>query len=353
MAMGVMMTENVKRGVLIGCGFFSENHLNAWAQIDGASIVAVCDLDLEKARAIAKRFNIPHVYDDPALAVASEKPDFVDIATTVGSHRQLVELAVQHTKTVICQKPFAENMADAIAMVDAASEQNANLLIHENFRWQHGFRRIKSMIDEGMIGKPHFGRFSFRHGYDNYVNQPYLAQIERFTIMDVGLHLFDLARHFFGEVRTLSCDTQKLNPIVRGEDAFTSLFKHEGGATTICDCSFYSQIDPQPFPQTIVWIEGDKGTLALDAGYKLTLHQAGRHETESVEPEVPPWGEKPWHGVQDSVIGLQNHAVAVMTGNAQPQPSGADNLKTLTLALAAYESAETENTIHIAQWKEH
>jgi predicted dehydrogenase len=60
-----------------------------------------------------------------------------------------------------------------------------------------------------------------------------------------------------------------------------------------------------------------------------------------VEPPVPAWGEKPWHVVQDSVINFQRHVLDVLSGRAAPQPSGADNLRTLGLCLAAYDSAET------------
>jgi predicted dehydrogenase len=345
-----MMTT--KRGALIGCGFFARNHMNAWAGIEGATIVAVCDRDRAKAEAMARDFGIAEVYDDAQAMLAAEDVDFLDIATTPQTHRHLVELACRHGKATICQKPFAETMADAQAMVAAADEAGVPLVVHENFRWQEPFLRMRAMLEAGRIGKPHFARFSFRHGYDNYKNQPYLAEIERFTLMDVGPHLYDLARLFLGEVATIACRTQNLNPIVRGEDAFTALLGHENGAVSVVDCSFYSKIDPEPFPQTIAWIEGDAGTLTLDEGYRLTLHGAGGRESVDVEPGVPAWGEKPWHAIQDSVVQFQRHVVDVLHGRAEPQPSGADNLKTLALALASYESAQTGGTIAMREWRE-
>ena len=338
----------VKKGALIGCGFFAENHMNAWAQVANAQIVALCDLDGDKAAAMAKRFGVEHVYTDVAKMLTEQSLDFVDIATTTPSHRPVVELACRHVKQLICQKPFAENMADAESMVAAANQTKATLTIHENFRWQQGFIKMKSLIETGQIGTPHFARFSFRHGYDNYKNQPYLAEIERFTIMDVGLHLFDLARHFMGDVARLSCTTQRLNPIVKGEDAFTVLLVHESGATSVCDGSFYSKITPDPFPQTVAWIEGDQGTLELNAGFTLTIHGADSREVLDVEPPVPAWGERPWHNVQDSVLNFQTQALA----EQNPQPTGADNLQTLALALAAYDSAKTGQTIDMANWQE-
>jgi len=348
------MTTNERplRGALIGCGFFAGNHLAAWADIDGAEIVALCDTDVAKARAAGERFGIEAVHDDIESLLAERSLDFVDIATTAPSHRALVERAVSEVGTVICQKPFAENHADAAAMVAAAERAGATLLVHENFRWQKPFVELAALIEDGAVGTPHFARFSFRHGYDNYVNQPYLAEIERFTIMDVGLHLFDLARRFLGEVDTLSCLTQRLNPRVRGEDAFTALLGHADGATSVCDCSFFSTIRPEPFPRTLAWIEGPDGSLALETDGSLIRHDAeGRHARDS-DPPVPDWGEAPWHVVQDSVRRFQEHVVAVMRGQATAAPSGADNLRTLTLALAAYDAAADGRTVQVAHWRE-
>lgn len=340
------------RGVLIGCGFFAQNHMHAWTGLDGIEITAVCDRDPKKASETATRFGIPTHYTDAAEMVAAQRPDFVDIATTSASHRALVELAAPHARLVICQKPIADSMAEAEAMVAAADAAGIPLAIHENFRWQLPFRDIAKRIASGDLGKLHYARFAFRHGYDNYANQPYLAEIERFTLMDVGLHLFDLARHLVGEARTLSCRTQRLNPIIKGEDAFTALVGHENGATSVVDCSFYSKLTPHRFPQTTAWIEGDRGTIDLDEDFRITVHGPdGRHSFD-LEPPVPAWGGKPWHIIQDSVVAFCQHAVDILDGREGPQPSGANNLKTLAMSLASYEAAAADRVIDLATWRE-
>lgn len=340
------------RGALIGCGFFANNHMHAWNGIEGAIFGAVCDRDLGKAHAMAERFGIGKAYADAAEMLAQERLDFVDIATTSGSHRALVELVAPQVKLVICQKPMADTMADGQAMVAAARNARIPLVIHENFRWQRPFRDIARRLAAGELGDVHFARFSFRHGYDNYVNQPYLAEIERFTIMDVGLHLFDLSRHLVGEAATISCRTQRLNPIVRGEDAFTALIGHASGATSVVDCSFYSKLTPHRFPQTTAWIEGERGTIDLDEDFRMTLHGPHGRQSFDLEPDVPAWGERPWHIIQDSVIAFEGHVVDILDGLALPQPSGEHNLGSLAMALAAYEAAATGSVIDLRDWKE-
>lgn len=335
-------------GALIGCGFFAQNHLQAWRGLDGARIVAVCDMDIAKAEAAAALLTGDvRVYDDAGKMMQAEALHFVDIATTTPSHRPLVELAARHGVSVICQKPFADTLEDARAMVDACETAGVKLLVHENFRWQRPFREMARVVDSGALGRLNFARFSFRHGYDNYKNQPYLAEVERFTIMDVGLHLFDLARHFLGDVDSLFCRTQRLNPIVRGEDSFHASLRHTSGAVSICDTSFWTRWHPHPFPQTLAVLEGDLATLELTFDFRLFLHREGSAEEISATPDVPEWGAAPWHGIQESVIAIQAHWLECLRNDTTPAPSGADNLKTLTLAMAAYDSAGRDAVVRI------
>jgi len=335
------------RGALIGCGFFARNHMHGWADADGAEIVAVCDLDRAKAEAMARDFGVPSVYTDAGEMLRSERPDFVDVATTVESHRPLVELALAHGALTVCQKPFAETYADASAMVAAAREAGRPLIVHENFRWQKPLMALKERLDAGSVGTPTFCRLSFRHGYDVYAGQPYLSTTERFGLMDVGIHLYDVARFLLGDAKDVHCRTQSLKPGIAGEDAFLSTLRHDSGVVTSVECSFYSTIEPDPFPETLVWLEGDSGTLELIAGYRLRVHRNGDVTEVDVEPDVPAWGAKPWHAVQDSVTNFERHVVDVLEGRAEPQPSGAHNLETLAMVLASYRSAETGETVDI------
>lgn len=335
------------RGVLVGCGFFARNHMHGWADTPGATIVAVCDTDPEKAEAFARTFGATP-YVDAAAMLAAERPDFVDVATTVASHRPLVELALRHGALTICQKPFAETYADGAAMVAAAERAGRPLLVHENFRWQKAFRLLRAEIDAGAIGTPTFCRLSFRHAFDIYANQPYLAQVPDLALTDIGLHLLDLARFLMGDVATAACLAQRLNPRVTGEDAFTALLGHTSGAVTAVETSFYARTDPDPFPQTLARIEGPDGTLELVEGLHIRAHSRAGTRDIDADPPVPAWGERPWHVIQDSVAAFEAHVVDVLAGRADPQPSGAHNLATLAVTLACIRATRRRETVDVA-----
>ena len=329
----------MKTGALIGCGFFAENHLHAWRDVTGAEIVAICDRDPERLRIVGEMFGISRRYLDAGQMMAEGPFDFVDIATTVTSHRPLVELAAKSGAHIICQKPFADSMADARAMVAAAGAAGVSLMVHENFRWQSAIRAVKKLIDEGAIGEPFWGRVSFRSAYDVYAAQPYLATDEKFIIQDLGIHLLDIARFLFGDVATLSANTRRVNQNIRAEDVATMLLHHENGVASVVDCSYATKLPEESFPQTLLEIDGAAGALRLAVGYRLTLtDQEGTREID-VSPPLLPWAERPWHNIQESVVAIQQHFVDQLTAGGVTETSGEDNLKTLALVYSAYESA--------------
>ena len=335
------------KGALIGCGFFAVNQMHGWQDIDGVEIVAICDRSPDRLAIVGDQFGVARRYADAATMFAEGGFDFVDIATTVSSHRALVEMAVAHRIPAICQKPFAPTLADARAMVAAAKAAGVPLMVHENFRWQTPIQAVRAVLDSGAIGTPFFGRFSFRSGYDVFSGQPYLAEGERFIIEDLGIHTLDIARFLLGDVTHLSARTARVNPAIRGEDVATILLDHESGASSVVDVSYATKLAVEPFPQTLVEIDGDKGSLRLAEGYGLTVTTPAGTTVSDVSPTLLPWAERPWHNIQESVLAIQKHWIERLVDGGETSTSGADNLKTFALVEAAYDSARSRQTIEI------
>lgn len=337
-------------GALIGCGFFARNQMHGWQAIPGVRIVAVCDRDTGRAREMAAGFGVERIHADADEMLAAGDLDFVDIATTVASHRPLVEAAARAGLHVICQKPFAETMTDARAMVAAVDAAGRTLMVHENFRWQSAVRAVIEALRGGAIGQPFFGRISFRSGHDVFAGQPYLATDPRFIIQDLGIHVLDVARALFGDVTRLAASTARINPAIRGEDVATMLLDHEGGIASVVDCSYATRRSPETFPETLIEIDGQRGTLRLEAGYRLVIQRQGSSETRDVAPPLLPWAERPWHNIQESVQLIQQHFVDCLSEGREPETSGRDNLRTLALVEAAYASARDGSRVDMAGW---
>lgn len=337
------------KGALIGCGFFSVNHLHAWKDVRGARISAICDTDPERLEKIGDQFGIEHRFETADELFAADQYDFVDIATAVQSHHSLVTLAASKYTPVICQKPFATNLTEAKDMVQSCELAGVPLMVHENFRWQSPIQAVRAVIDSGEIGAPFWGRFSFRSAYDVFSGQPYLAEGERFIIEDLGIHTLDIARFILGDVSSLTARTNRINPSIKGEDVATLLLDHKSGAHSIVDCSYATRLSEETFPQTLIEVDGEKGSIRLNAGYQLVITTQTTTRRVDVSPQLLAWASKPWHNIQESVLAIQQHWVDSLSNNVVSQTSGQDNLFTLALVEAAYESANSHRRVRLSE----
>jgi predicted dehydrogenase len=335
---------------VVGCGFFAQNHLHAWTDLasKGADIVAVCDIDEGKARTAADKFAIPRWYTDAGTMFRQEKLGLVDIVTRVETHRDVVGQAIRHRIPAIVQKPFGPDLAACRAMADAAQSAGVFLAVHENFRFQVPMRRIAELLRAGTIGTPSWARISFRTGYDIYKGQPYLAKEERFVLIDLGVHVLDVARVLLGEVEHLSAELQRRNPDVSGEDTATMLLRHKSGAVSIVECTYESRRLPDVFPETLLEIEGPKGAIALKAGSTLEVTIDGKTSTQDADAPVLRWAERPWHIIQESVLATCGHMLAAVRAGRAADTAALDNVRTFALCEAAYESASSGRAVRVA-----
>ena len=115
---------------------------------------------------------MPRHTSDPNALFGTERLDFVDIATRMETHHDLVLLALRHGVRTIVQKPFAPDWQQCVAMVEAAEAAGVKLAVHENFRFQAPMRRVREVLGSGAIGAQTWARLGFRTGFDVYAAHP-------------------------------------------------------------------------------------------------------------------------------------------------------------------------------------
>lgn len=331
---------------VVGCGFYAQNHLHAWADLapEGAVLAAVCDRDAAKAEAAGQRFGAPH-FTDMARMLDGVQVDLVDIATRMDSHRELAAIAARRGVGAIVQKPLAPTFEECVAIVDEAARHGAWLAVHENFRFATAMRTVKRVLAQGTIGAPTWARLTWRTGFDVYRGQPYLAEEERLVIQDVGIHVLDLARFFLGEVTHLTCETQKRNPRIRAEDTATILMRHVSGAVSVVEVTYAAQRGDDPFPETLLEIEGDGGSLIVRKGERMTVTTQQLTFEEAIGGPLLSWTSRPWHVSQEAVLHTNRHMLERFRAGRAADTSGEDNLKTYALVEAAYQSATSKQPV--------
>ncbi|HEX6972681.1 MAG TPA: Gfo/Idh/MocA family oxidoreductase [Limnochordia bacterium] len=144
--------DKVRIGV-IGVGLIGKQHLNRYASIPGAQVVAVADINEPEARRVAEMHSIPHVYTDFRQLLARDDIDAVDVCLHNNLHAPVTIAALEAGKHVYCEKPMAGAYADALAMYEAAKACDRKLSIQLATLYRKETKVAKRLIDQGRLGR--------------------------------------------------------------------------------------------------------------------------------------------------------------------------------------------------------
>jgi predicted dehydrogenase len=200
-------------------------------------------------------------------------------------------------------------------------------------------------MDEGVIGKPFKARVSFCSAFPVFDNQPFLAELEHFILTDIGSHVLDICRFLFGEAKSLYCLTQRVNQKIKGEDVANVLMQMKNGLHCYAEMSYASVLEKEAFPQTLVLIEGDKGSLNLTNDLELRITTRQGTTARKVVPVIYDWLDPAYAVVHSSIVDCNRDILYGLRGG-KAETTGEDNFKTVQLVWAAYESASTNKVIN-------
>lgn len=336
---------------LLGCGFWSQFQLGGWQELEGVECVALYNRTKSKAEDLAKRFGVPRTYDDAEELFKNESIDFVDIITDVDTHAKFVELAAKYGKDVICQKPMAPSFETAKHMINITRAAGVRFYVHENYRWQPQIRKVKEILDTGVIGVPFRCNSLWNTAFPLFETQPFLATLEQFALTDQGSHQFDVLRFLFGEAYSIYTQIQTVNPIIKGEDVATSLIRMKNGMVCVQQISFSSPLEKEIFPQLLLVIEGSKGSIRLDADYNFAITVGNNTIYQKIYMEKYSWQTDRLEPEPPSIVKINNDLLEDMLGHSKAENTGDDNFETVKMVWAAYQSAQNNEVIILDDFK--
>lgn len=325
------------RVALAGAGMISLYHLRAW-RAAGVPVVAVCDVDRSKALARAAEFGIGRVYDDPQTLFRDGGFEAVDIATSVGAHVPLARLAADHGVHVMLQKPMAETVAEAEALVDYVGER-VRFMVHENYRFRPHYMTVRRWIAEGRIGRPRHAAIACRgsglcarEGSVPFLieRQPYLTGFRRNLVFETMIHHLDVLRCLVGELRVVAARLNRLADGLPGEDTAAILLEGRDGLIATADGSLCAPGYP-PLHGDRLEVIGTRGTVVMD--YDRVFLVGGDGEVERVDL-VGRYQECFDTVIAGFVTGLRN--------GTPFETDRLDNLETLRLMESVYRAAGVE-----------
>ena len=217
--------------VLVGCGAVSKAWLEAARRIDGLSIVALVDLDLDRARTRAAENGLDGVAIAASLdaILGGRRADVVFDVVVPAARLSVARAAFAHGCHLLSEKPLAANLDEARAIVAAAREADRVHAVAQNRRYHPGVRRIRRFIRSGALDRPtsvhsdlflvaHFGGFR--------------EEMEHVLLVDMAIHTFDAARAMTGlEGERVYCrEWDPVNSWYRQGSSTAAIFDMGGGA---------------------------------------------------------------------------------------------------------------------------
>jgi predicted dehydrogenase len=242
---------------------------------------------------------------------------------------------------------MAPTLAEAEKMVAVCQAQDVWFAIHENWRWQTPIREFKKIVASGVIGSPFRARIDYTNSFPVFDNQPFLKTVKQFIMADMGSHIFDLARFLFGEVSRVYAQTHRVTPGIAGEDAATVTMRMQSGATVVCNLSYASRVEHDCFPQTFIHVEGNLGAVELAPDYWLRITTARGTETKRCPPPEYRWADPRYSLVHSSIVECHRNLFHALQSGTAPETAAADNLKTLKLVQAAYDSDRESQAVEV------
>lgn len=337
-----------RRAVLVGCGSMSRRWLDAAARIGEPEIVGLVDIDSSRAVSLAYERGLRGAAtgNDLDAMLSRTRPDIVFDTVIPEARRDVVFTAFRHGCHVLSEKPMADAIDGARALVRAAQDAGRLHVIVQNRRYIGGVRRLKSFLASGAIGAvtsvhtdfflaPHFGGFR--------------EQMKNVLLVDMAVHTFDSARYIIGaEPMAVYC--RETNPhgslYAHGGSAF-AIFEFEDNITYTYRGSWCAQGLRTSWESS--WrIVGDRGSATWDgqdafhAECELATGVGVLRDTASLS--IPPAPLSLRTGGHE---GVMRDFLEALNSGVPPETVSTENFKSLAMTFAAIESARLARRVAV------
>lgn len=192
------MIKSPVKIALIGAGVWGETHAFLYKESKDVELTAVCDLDQEKAEALAQKFDVPHVFTDHKEMLGRVNVEAVAIVTPDFTHAPLVVDCAEARKDIMLEKPIATTRSDVREIVEAVDRNDIRLMVDLHNRWSPPFATAREKISEGEIGE--VVNAYFRLNDKMWVATDMLSWAEQSSVLwFLGSHAIDTLRWLFAD----------------------------------------------------------------------------------------------------------------------------------------------------------
>jgi UDP-N-acetyl-2-amino-2-deoxyglucuronate dehydrogenase len=333
---------------LVGCGRISRKHVDAIGKAANAKLVAVCDLDLARAKAIGDKLGIPSFTDMDEM-VGKVPIDVINILTPTGYHAQHAVHLTKHGKHIVVEKPMALRLEDADEMILAADRAGVRLFVVKQNRYNLPVQRLRKALEAGRFGKLVMGTVRVRwcRRQDYYDQDAWRGtwELDGGVLANQASHHVDLLMWMLGQVESVVAMTATQLVNVETEDTAAVLLRFTNGALGIVEATTATR--PVDLEGSLS-ILGEKGTVVIGG---FAVNELVTWKFENPTPEDASAIEDS-RTMPDNVYGFGheafiNNVVRTIRGQGAALVDGLEGRKSIEVINAIYESVQTGREVSL------
>ncbi len=330
---------------LIGAGRVSAAHLPAYRDYpERVTLAGICDSAVPSAQKLAQSLGHERWWTDVDTFLREADIDAVDILLPHHLHHPVALAALRARKHVLVEKPLATSLADCRELVAAATQAGRTLMVAHMQRFQPGWRSLQAQLTSGRLGIVRHIRLDAIQNLHDYTEPPHWLYDGRRAgggaLISILIHRLDLLRYLAGEAKRAIAWGRSIDPAFHGaEDYAVGLLELESGATVDLFTTYSAAA--LPYGEGL-WLFTDQAVVHSVPGegiYERAVPRiAHREATRSgraftdleIEPTTLP--------TRDPFVNEILHFADCVRDGTEPLSSGRDNLHTMAIVFALYES---------------
>lgn len=329
-------------GMMSFAHLHAEAYINTLRAIPDVEMIGLADDDSKRGQRFAAQFNA-HRFPSYA-ALLAEKPDGVVICSENNRHREMVDMVLAAgVKNILCEKPLATRLDDTKAIVKMVDEAGARLMTAFPVRFAPPVKEAYNTVRSGKLGKV-LGVNATNQGENPGYHRDWFTDAERSgggAVMDHTVHIVDVMRWMMNSevVEVYAEGDRAAQPLFAApglhiDTAAILMMKFSNGAFLSLDCS-WSRPNYYPMWGNVRFdLVGERGLLVVDVF-------AQRQITYSNPNRRPLWN----YWGTDINQSLMNEFAASIRENRAPSVTAVDGLRAVEVALAAYQSIESHESV--------
>ena len=310
---------------IVGAGNIARSHAAGY-QAAGASVLAVCDVDRERAQSFAGELDA-QPYGDVEEMLESVRPAAVSICTPPAAHLEPALAGIRRGIPLLCEKPLANALAAARSIEAAARTSGVSCMVGFCHRFHEPVLQIREILQAGEIGEPVLFRNRFAYRFEG-VERSWFSNSQISgggTLMDTSVHSLDLYRFLIGEITQVAAQLTTLTPELTVEDNSVLLVNGPRGVPGIIEASWTT-----PVGESVLSVFGSDGCVMVD-------YEAGDFGVARVRRAgVGSWTELP-RTDHDRFGAEIAHFIASVRAGHKPSPDAQDGVRALEVVDAAYQ----------------